>query len=100
MALIYLNNFPREDAVKGEKFVGDDKLEAELLKRGIIGNGDATVESSNYAKQIEVMKQKVSSFDAEKEELLEKIEVLDGLVQEAITLPKGQVPAGYEKDES
>ena len=41
--LVYLNNFPREDATKGQKFKGDKALEDELLGRKIIGEGEELV---------------------------------------------------------
>ncbi len=38
--LTYQNNFPRENAVKGQEFKGDSALKAELLERGIIAGDE------------------------------------------------------------
>lgn len=78
----------------------DDKTAKKLIKNS---NAERFKENSEpvniYEKQIEVLKQEASRFNEDKQELLKKIELLDGLVQEAISLPKGQVPDGYKKAE-
>lgn len=38
--LTYQNNFPRENAVKGQEFKGNSALKAELLERGIIAGDE------------------------------------------------------------
>ena len=43
-SLVYLNNFPRENALKGQKFKGTSELEEELLGRNIIGDDGIEVE--------------------------------------------------------
>lgn len=48
--MVYLNNFPRENALKGQKFDGTSDLEAELLERGIIGNRCKLEEEGYYEK--------------------------------------------------
>lgn len=48
--MVYLNNFPRENALKGQKFDGASDLEAELLERGIIGNRCKLEEEGYYEK--------------------------------------------------
>ena len=47
MQMVYLVNFPSKNATKGQEFNGTPELEKELLERGIIGNGEITVEQDN-----------------------------------------------------
>ena len=110
----YLNNFPRESAVKGQKFEGTKTLEDELKARGIIGEieeVEATIVLNSAAKikQLgEVIKKLKEDSDGE---LLEEVERLDGektvltleverltkLLEESIDLNKGKVPDGYTR---
>ena len=46
MEFIYLNNFPREDAVKGQLFEGNDALKEDLLGRNIIGAVETSEDNS------------------------------------------------------
>ena len=135
MQMVYLVNFPSKNATKGQEFNGTPELEKELLERGIIGNGEITVEQDNSNNNdllitIENLKKDLeeknkiirdSTFDTktslvqekmEQIEELEKqvneknegiaalmvvIEELKSLVEEAIALPKGQIPEGFVK---
>lgn len=93
MALVYLNNFPSQNAVKGQEFKGDSNLEKQLLQRGIIGDGKKTVETiDTAAKDAEILalQETVAAKDTEIEELI-------ALVEEASQLPKGQTPDGFSK---
>ena len=47
MQMVYLVNFPSKNATKGQEFNGTPELEKELLERGIIGNGEITIEKDN-----------------------------------------------------
>ena len=47
MEMVYLVNFPSKNATKGQEFNGTPELEKELLERGIIGNGEITIEKDN-----------------------------------------------------
>jgi len=87
--LIYLNNFPREDALKGQEFKGNSDLEKELKERGIIGDGEVTTEKVDES-AFKDAKAKIAKLE---EEVLN----LHGFVEEAIALAKGTVPDGYEK---
>lgn len=99
--MVYLNNFPREGAVKGQKFKGDKTLEDELVKRKIIGDGDVTAETAceqEAGETIIALEGENSDLTAKLKEAGETIIALTAFVEEAITMPKGQVPNGYEKD--
>jgi len=117
--MVYLNNFPREGAVKGQEFSGDKKLEEELLKRGIIGNGKVEKKANVDAKELDDTNAKIEELEAKVyelevfnddaiaknlelnakiKELEAESEKLNGFVKEAIELPKGKAPEGYEDD--
>lgn len=78
--IIFLNNFPRENGVKGEEFKGNEEVKAELLGRGIIGEGEI-VEESEPAKagndkkstdleaKVTTLTEKVSGLETEKSNL-------------------------------
>lgn len=82
---VYLNNFPREKAEKGQEFKGNSDLQEELLERGIIGDGKVTKEVVD-----------TSVLEAELEVAQAEIVRLNGLVKEAIGLAKGTAPEGFE----
>lgn len=103
---IYLNNFPSQDAVKGQEFKGDSDLEKTLLDRGVIGVGEPTVKAVDAKKvesltaELEESNKKVESLTAELEkvssEAVATIEDLKSLVLEAVRL-KGKEPEGFKK---
>jgi hypothetical protein len=108
--LVYLNNFPRENAIKGQKFEGNKALEEELRGRGIIGEGEEVIvgvnKGSSLDEKIKALTEDKAKSEAKVTELTEantaleaKVTELTGFIEEAITLPKGQVPEGYEKAE-
>jgi len=94
--LIYLNNFPREDALKGQEFKGNSDLEKELKERGIIGDGEVTTEKVDES-AFKDAKAKIAKLEEENSKLEEEVLNLHGFVEEAIALAKGTVPDGYEK---
>lgn len=102
MGKIYLNNFPREGAVKGQAFKGEKALEDELTKRGIIGEGEASISSEQDSSELEAkvteLQGQVDTLDSEKTELEAKVTELQGFVEEAVGLSKGTYPDGYKKD--
>lgn len=59
MSLVYLNNFPRENAIKGQEFKGNSDLKEELLNRGIIG-GEEVVEEITTSTEEQSAKSNVS----------------------------------------
>jgi len=61
MKLIYLVNFPSQKAVKGQPFAGDEKLKDSLKKRGIIGEGEVSVEEKKEENQ------KISTIEGERD---------------------------------
>lgn len=156
MEMVYLVNFPSKNATKGQEFNGAPELEKELLERGIIGNGEITIEKDNsnsnelleiidnLKKDLEekndfisnseipelkaLVEEKIAEVNEkdkaiegltkesedlkvlnenqtldinEKNEgiaaLMVVIEELKSLVEEAIALPKGQIPEGFVK---
>ena len=74
--LVYLNNFPSQDAVKGQEFQGDSDLEKSLLTRGVIGDGEPTVktvdssETKNANKELEA---KVTTLEDANKTLEEQV---------------------------
>jgi len=78
--LVYLNNFPSQDAVKGQEFQGDSDLEKSLLTRGVIGDGEPTVktvdssETKNANKELEA---KVTTLEDANKELEAKVTTLE-----------------------
>jgi hypothetical protein len=94
--LVYLNNFPRENAIKGQKFKGDKTLEEELRGRNIIGEGEEVIVGVNKGSSLD---EKIKALTEDKAKSEAKVTELTGFLEEAITLPKGQVPEGYEKAE-
>lgn len=79
--LKYTNNFPREDAVKGQEFKGADTLKAELLKRGIISEGGVTAPTpADAKKELSICKGKLIVAN-------KKIAVLE---KELVTLREGK----------
>ena len=76
--LIYLNNFPRENAVKGQEFKGNSDLKKELLDRNIIGTGEVTavgnVESKLEA-QIKLLEEKNLGLETQLKDLGDREEV-------------------------
>lgn len=156
MQMVYLVNFPSKNATKGQEFNGTPELEKELLERGIIGNGEITIEKDNSnsnelleiidnlkkdleekndfisnseipelkalveekiaevnekdkaiegltkeSEDLKVLNQNQTLDINEKNEgiaaLMVVIEELKSLVEEAIALPKGQIPEGFVK---
>jgi hypothetical protein len=105
--LVYQNNFPRENAVKGQKFEGDKALEEELLGRKIIGEGEITSEAdtskdteanATLSAKVEELTEANATLSAKNdEEVQAEITRLHSLIEEAISLPRGQVPEGYKK---
>jgi hypothetical protein len=91
--MIYLVNFPSQDAVKGQEFLGDSSLEAELVKRGIIGNGEPTVAKSE---EVEIFTAEIKSLKAKLVAKSEEVETLKSIVEEAIASAKGTVPESYK----
>ncbi len=66
--MIYLVNFPKLKAVIGQGFIGDKKTKDSLLKRGIIGEGKATVDI-NLEDALSIIKDKDAQIEALKKEL-------------------------------
>lgn len=121
----YLNNFPRENAVKDQKFEGNKALEKELLQRKIIGDiveVEATVVLNSATKIKELYEEIRKLKEDGDDELLKvledlkgenatlkeattrlegenatKIEQLVDFLEEAIDSSKSTVPEGYER---
>jgi len=66
--MIYLVNFPELKAVIGQEFIGDKKTKDSLLKRGIIGDGKATVDM-NLENALSIIKDKDAQIEVLKKEL-------------------------------
>ena len=67
--MIYLNNFPREKALKGQEFKGNNALEKELLERGIIGKGKPTIKpitNSALEEKVLALESKITGLETDK----------------------------------
>lgn len=87
MQMVYLVNFPSKNAAKGQEFNGTLELEKELLERGIIGNGEITIEkdNSNSNELLEIIDNLKKDLE-EKNDFISNSEIpeLKALVEEKI----------------
>jgi hypothetical protein len=75
--MVYLNNFPSQNAIKGQEFKGSKELESELFNRGVIGDGEITIVNVSADSN-----EKVEALEKEKTELEKKLKtVTDSLAK-------------------
>ena len=102
--LVYLANFPSENAEKGDEFKGSDTLKQSLIKRKVIGDGELSQDAAKANDKIAKLEEdatkandKIAKLEEDATKANDKIAKLETMLESSVKLAINKKPDGYDE---